>query len=361
MYIGIVNKKLIGKGIVFEKDDMYLFNETMKNKFENHFSKVGLKDVVDFLHINEAFDRFERNNSSTVLIIRSGGIGDIIALSSVCNLLYGKKIIFLTNKTYKPVFSWFLNDRIKVVDFNEPLLSGSVTRFVLNSRSIKRVNFDGVIEEGSSKNWYQIFYDSIGISSNELRPALRTYRGTQLPSNIDKSRYSVLICHRASANMRSMSFQNMYTALLETKFSNSNIYVHVGNLSNEDNEFIKLVDDERIKIIKAEGVKEFLLDVFDADMVLSVDTAAIHFREGIQKPAIAFYASFTAECRTLGYKYTKGVNITSTCDLQPCFLHQTVIGQVCPRSEKESVFAPCLDHRVNKSVIEQIVKAINNY
>jgi hypothetical protein len=361
MYIGIVNKRLEGKGMIFEKDDMYLINENIKTKFENHFTKIGLNNVIEFKPINKVFEKYENNNSSTVLIIRSGGIGDIIALSSICTQLTGKSIIFLTQKQYKPVFDWFQNDRIRVVDFNEPMFSGSVTKFILNSRSIKLIDFDGVIENGSDENWYKIFYRSIGVNSTELRPALRTHRGTQIPSNINKSIHSILVCHKASANMRTMAFQDIYTAIQETKYKDSNIYVHTGNITPKDSEFIKSVKDEKIKIISAPGVKEFLLDCYDADLVLSVDTAAIHFREGIQKPAIGFYASFTAECRTLGYRFTKGVNITSGCDLQPCFLHQTVLNQVCPRSEKDSMFAPCLDSRINKSVVEQIIKAINNY
>jgi ADP-heptose:LPS heptosyltransferase len=127
-----------------------------------------------------------------------------------------------------------------------------------------------------------------------------------------------------------MRFQDIYESLIKLIGDlDINIYIHRRNIRPIDQEFIDQVDDDRIKIINAENLNKFFLDVFDATLSISVDTAQFHFREGIEKPAVGLYGPFPYECRTKYYKYTLSMNIESKCPNMPCFIHVKSSESIC--------------------------------
>ncbi len=359
MYVGVWLKQIKAPGYEFNPGDMYLVSPEMRFKFQESFKKNNIENAIKYAELNHVFEQYKFDNANTVMIVRTGGIGDIVALSSICEYLTGKNIIFITSEAMKPVFNWYSNQRVRVVSFNEPVFSGGLTDLMLRSGTIKRMYCDGIIENGETDNWYKVFFDNIGVNSSTdwWRPSMRTIRTTQKPSNISKEKKSILICPRASANMRSMSFETLYDAV-KPLFPDANIYVHSGNVTEEE---ITWIADSNVKVIKALDVKEFLLDVYDADLVVSVDTGALHFREGICKPAVGLYSSFNTYSRTVGYKFTKSYDIVSRCDLQPCFIHQTEWDQVCEKSKIGSKVAPCLDRKINKTLVDQITEALKDF
>jgi ADP-heptose:LPS heptosyltransferase len=127
-----------------------------------------------------------------------------------------------------------------------------------------------------------------------------------------------------------MRFQDIYEFLIKIiKDADVNIYIHARNLRKNDMDFIENVNDDRIKVIEAKSLNMFFLDVFDADLSISVDTAQFHFREGVEKPAIGIYGPFPYECRTKYYKYTKSIDIKSKCPNMPCFIHVKSADSIC--------------------------------
>ena len=95
---------------------------------------------------------------------------------------------------------------------------------------------------------------------------------------------------------------------------------------------------------------QYLNQLDRAKFVISVDTSAIHFREGIGKPALGLYGAFSADSRTKYYKFTKSIDIKSNCDIQPCFLHE----KQCPKITTEK-FAPCLSTNILTNELQDII------
>jgi hypothetical protein len=356
MYIAHIKKDFHSQFKEYKKGEVYLFNEENKNKIDFKLKVACLKNRIEWTPFFEAFKPLNINNysPSKTIIIRSGGIGDLIALSSICEQIPGK-ILFLTNGYYKPVFDWYRDSKnIDVIDYSKPLFSEMTFTKLVNLYKTTRVAmFDGSIEEGNNENWFHVFYNSIGfdIKPELCRPHLKYFK--QTTSNINIYKPSILIQHRASANMRSTSFQVIYEALAEI-VDDVNIYVHDSNCTDNDFLFIEGLTDKRVSIIHSENIEGYLNDLFDANLTISVDSAAIHFREGIKKPAIGIYNSFTAESRCKYYKYTYSFDVKSPCPIQPCFLHQTKLNEVCSEAKEGSFVAPCVDKYYNSTLINQL-------
>ena len=96
-------------------------------------------------------------------------------------------------------------------------------------------------------------------------------------------------------------------------------------------------------------------------MTISVDTAAIHFREGVERPGLGIYSSFTTESRTKHYRFTHSFDVKSPCRFQPCFKHQSEINEVCRESAGGSLEAPCLSEKYNPGFVDQLVENMNDY
>ena len=169
-----------------------------------------------------------------------------------------------------------------------------------------------------------------------------------------------------------MKFQDIYESLIECIGSKDvNIYIHILNTTEQDLEYIKNLNDNRVKIIKAETLEQFFLDAFDVDLVLSVDSAIHHFREGIEKPSIGLYGPFPMECRNKYFRYTKSINIKSDCPNMPCFIHVRKANEICNfqqklhdekiYDEKNRMVAPCCCNDYNKTVKEQIINECKSY
>jgi ADP-heptose:LPS heptosyltransferase len=142
--------------------------------------------------------------------------------------------------------------------------------------------------------------------------------------------------------MRTIEFAEIYNALPEQIKSSHTIYSYVDT------------DIEGVKVIKANGVNNFFQDLMAADMVITVDSAAAHFREGLGLPAIALFNSFPFEIRTAGYEHVKSFNIKSECDMQPCFKHELSKGDLCPKIKTWQYSAPCFNSMENKYLKEQL-------
>lgn len=164
---------------------------------------------------------------------------------------------------------------------------------------------------------------------------LSTKRINNKPSNIDFSKPSIIINCRSTAIIRSMRFQDIYESVIKCIGNKDvNIYTHERNLVEVDKTFIEHIKDERIKVISAKSLGDFLLDLYDASLTISVDTAMFHFREGVEKPAIGLYGPFPYESRTKYYKYTKSLNIKSDCPFMPCFIHVRKPDAICEFQKK---------------------------
>jgi hypothetical protein len=316
-----------------------------------------IDEYVKFIVFDSMFDKATKDGNFTdMIIVRYGGIGDLIALTSIIDYFDDKRIHFITNMKYSAVFDWFVIKPYKVYGAFEPFQRKlTINGFDKRFRNWAKFQGEGIIENGSSKNWFELFFEFIEENEPDkefLRPDLKQYRINDKESNISylQKQYSLnskslLICNKSTIMMRTCKASDIIAALPE---NNYDIFVYESSLMSGE----KI--PKEINIIPKTDLETFLLDCFDADMVISVDSGALHFREGIGKPAIGLYNSFTTESRTKYYIHTKSYDIESDCDLQPCFLHERADLKFCPKGNKDSFAAPCLDSEYNNTLHEQL-------
>lgn len=283
-------------------------------------------NVIGRIHTDTTISKFDPNKHKNLLIVRSGGIGDLLALSDIAlsAIDQGIKLAVLTQRRMFPVIDWWKAQPTWLRHFDQPLFNvkrKSVPEFLQDWGTLRG---EDVIERGSRDNWYQIFSDASGLASKG-RPQLRNVRGT----NTETEEMVLRIVAGSTSVNRTMAIEAV-------------------------NDITKKWPGPVITN-KESSLRDYLYDLYDAEMVISVDTAAIHFREGVCKPALGLYTAFTAESRTKFYRYTKSINIKSPCEFQPCFLHANT-GK-CYKAKPEDLVAPCLDPKFNPSLEEQITKA----
>jgi ADP-heptose:LPS heptosyltransferase len=362
---------------IFKKGEIYATSPDTQPKMKRLFNELALKTrnpeylkAISFIDIDNFIKPVsKKDNPSNLLIIRSGGIGDIIALSSIINYFEKSKIHFLTDKKFFPVFDWFKKD-VRKIDLSDPIMpTGTKLNLMTKFSNWYRFVSEGKIENGHSRNWFELFYEMIGENSPAvelLRPQLKTKRFSLKGSNItdynDSINYatrnkSLLICNSASSMMRTIHVLDILEALDGLK--GYDIYVYWDNLDFPDIDYIKK-DSRNIIIIQHINLDLFLLDCYDADMVISVDSGALHFREGINKPAIGLYNSFTTESRTKHYQFTKSFDIKSDCPLQPCFTHENIYTKFCKKGNKNMFAAPCFDSKFNLTLQSQLTEIFEN-
>jgi hypothetical protein len=367
MVIMHIKKSMRGEnGKIFNAGDVYVTSELTQAKLTKALADQGAKNAVEFFPVNFLWDPFEYGMNSEILIIRTGGIGDLIAMSCIGSYCWHNTIRFLTNETLFPIFKWWETNNVNPRSITEPVYRGyRPIRASMIRNTTHRVYAEGLIEEGKPDNWFEVFFGAIGVKKvpvEMLRPQLQKDRISNKPSHINLRTPSIIVVHSASAPMRSFPFELAYKSIVEVIGTmDVTIYVHNVTLTAEDFKFLETVEsDERIRIINNSSLDEYLLDLYDATITFSTDTAAIHFREGVEKPAIAVYSSFTTDARTKFYQHTLSFNLTSKCDLQPCFIHQETRDHVCPKASLGEKTAPCMTW-LNPTAQRQIVDNMSEY
>ncbi len=335
------------------KGELYFQNVKQTNSFLATLKKYRLQDSVKVQQIDKVFAEFTgKQKVKNVYISRFGGIGDIVALSAVAKYIHEKysvKVFFVTQEKYKALFDWF-DCGTSFKSCNDSILL--VNQKVLLKPNLAYINFEGQIEK-SKENWFNLFFKNFDVDLTEFgRPFLKRPRFLRKSKNI-KDENNILLTLKATANIRSINLEPVILALLPF-IEKQTIYVHKDNLSQSDLIFIEKNRFTFLKVIEAKNLSEFLNDVACAKNVISTDTGALHFREGLGLSAIGLFGAFSSDCRTKYYKYTKSFNIKSDCNLQPCYQHCYTKDQICKNFKGNKEVAPCFDHNINVDLIDQL-------
>lgn len=355
-----IEKNLKSKDTILRKKNIYIMNDSQSQVFSNSLKRSNISNAITIVPISKILKQFDGTKiPPKIIIIRAGGIGDLIAISSLVKFIqktFNKQVTFITQAKYIPVLNWFETP----VMFHNPDKEIGVydINFQLNPK-VQYICFDNEIES-SNTNWFHIFFKNFNVDYSVYgRPALAVPDNLPKCSNNIKDKNAILLTLKSTANIRTIEFEPVYKALKPVA-PNHTIYIHETNLTTADIIFIKNVNDKKIKIIKTGGLSDFLNDVYFAQMLISTDTGSLHFREGVKKPAIGLYGAFSAECRTKYYKYTKSFNIVSDCNYQPCFKHTKHFDDVCSNFKGNSNVPPCFDQCFNKTLVSQLTKIFLN-
>jgi hypothetical protein len=288
----------------YQKDGVYLFDDANVEKVP---SSYGEKYNYDELPVF--------SGQPNLLLIRSGGIGDLMAYSVLHDIA---NVVFVTNGQYRP----FLKLWKTPPTFKEPKNPIWFARNESDMRA-KMATYgrlsgvEDAIELGSTRNWYEIINESAGRPNDRLRPQLNKPDVPFIEG--------CLVVSKASVVDRTANTQDVVDAV-SPYFSNV-VIAHEQDWT----------------------AQEYINALAGFEYVVSVDTSAIHIREGFGLPALGLYGAFLKECRTSGHEYTTAIQINNCT---PCHRHSRY---PC-KFNTHNHFAPCLSGEV---MIEQIRTALN--
>lgn len=360
-----------GKQITVLRNKKYIFSDfVLKTFIDNIVEKGGqahLKEMIT--NIEEIHNVFpvldlgdpieELKKIHTLVIIRTGGIGDLLALSNVAKLathifrdvlkVPKFKVFFVTDNKYGAVFRYFEQMVFPIYYFYDSIDTVLKKNNIFGTKGVRCTYFEGVIEERED-NWFDlqterlnlrkfalkdqidpeylvknpklvnIYNGNNGYNTNLLIEKMNINKIKQIFNNYKKNgTKTILIHHRASAWIRSFNLGDVINAILEyfneKQFDNYKIIIFSRNFTKSDGVFIeelKIQDPEaysKIESISTDNLHQFFYIVSNSDLVISSDTAAFHFREGIGGRAIGIYSSFPSRMRTKTYKNTRSYDI----------------------------------------------------
>ena len=283
-----------------------------------------------------------------------GGIGDVLAFSSVAEYLKDCPISIHTENRFFPVTKWFSNKRPFIKPFFAPIFT-EYTPFALATRykDFRRLPMEYAAVEAREVNWFDAMFQRIGLPGAPEgfdRPHLSS---PHAPRPMIKQ--TLLIKHRSSCQMRSSTLEDFYIPTRQA-YPKHKIYVDEIDLTETDRKYIAR-NKRHIHVIPAQSIEDHLQMLYEMSMVVCSDSSAIHFREGMCRPAVAVYGAMTKDSRTKGYRYTHSFDVLSGCDMQPCFLHELTKNQTCPMHLGDMV-APC---QSGESFREQLLLNLNEF
>ena len=330
------------------KGCIYVLSDEASQQLEDDSWKLPGKksDFYQIFDFEELFNSWVPESGRRLLMLRSGGLGDIAALS-----IYGHfadKINLLTFNNYLPVTDlWSIQPTIH--DLNGPIFSGiDFIRLNYLRKNYGYLDVNDMIEKGLRKNWYEVFIELINKPFSETygRPY---FKRIVFPTK--KYEIDILINNKATARMRSMNLKYLVEAISKAA-PHRKIFAFENQADGQE------IDN--VKFIEAKSVREYVDFILNAKDVISIDSAPVHIREGSRLPALALYFSFASEARTKYYKYVRSVDLPAVCELQPCFLHGINPEDHCIMANDKELYAPCAD-RLFKGLVNKIADEVNNY
>ena len=348
------------------KEGNYIYYPNEVRIARNDVTEKDWFIIIESKNLLRFYDDRIDKKCNNVLIICGGGIGDIIAYSALCKYLHekGKKVHFATQKKYFDVLKWFQTP-VEILDVEKPIFRDfSLSNRISKYSTWRRIITEMIIPLHNNRDWFEVIfaYSYVDkIDTKYLRPQLIKKRLTKKQSNIDKKVKTLLICNQSSCMMRNIEFDEIYRAIPEDVKKDYKIHAYEDNISGLDtmNKFTGKYQD--VHFILAPTLADFLNDLYDATDIITVDSAAVHFREGIGKRCLAMYNSFDKACRTSYYKHITAVNIKSECDKQPCFKHELKSGDLCEKVKKWQYSAPCFMSKTNKYLQPELTRIFNEY
>ena len=279
----------------FKKDGVYIFdNENVKRVPPSYGEVYPFDDLPTF------------NGQPNLILLRSGGIGDLMAYSILHDVC--PNIIFITQAKYRP-FMKLWETKPKFNTPNDPVFFARDRYDMIKKMQLYgRLNgIEDAIELGSTRNWYEIIEDASTIHNKRRRPCIVKPDAPFIPG--------CLIVSKSSVTDRTANHTDILEAV--KPFYNNIVLSHEQQWTEQ----------------------QYIEALAGFEMVISVDTSAIHIREGFKLPALGLYGAFVKECRTSGYEYTDSIQINQC---SPCQRHSRIPCKV----NKGTSYAPCLSGQV---------------
>lgn len=349
---GVLIKKQLPKKMLGKKGDLRMIHgsDLVKLGQMQAFMRNQYMIIDDMTNFIPPFVFDYRDAYKKLIFSRGAAIGDLVALSSpvVKMIDLGYDVTMVTEAAGFGIVDWYEKVPRKK-NYNDPF----ITNYRFGSDHVKQyghIDILGIIEKGERTNWYEVLYAVMNwpFSPAMGRPRLRLDRpdGEKRLNGDD-----LLFVVKATDSRRSIPIWTAYNcakaAGLDKKYR---LCVHRFNMKEIETEWIEM-KRPNLHIIETSSKSQALLDFYDAGYVISSDTGAFHFREGVQKKALGIYGAFSTDARTKYYIYTRSFDLAKSCPKQPCFEHGSLDGNFCTENKDKLFYSPCV-YDIEKQLIE---------
>lgn len=346
--------------------EVYLSCERDRNNKRIHLKPHKRK----FAHFFKRY-RGQDLNQKSLLVMRTGGIGDLIfsqpLLKRLKEMYPDCRIAYATAPRHMPIIEAWPNG---IVDAVIPI----PFKLEILQRTHYHLAFEGSIErneEGHTKNAYDIFSDVANVDVDftdpkyriEMRPdeKIVSELKPKLPNNF------VVLQMRATSPIRMMDVDNWYSVIKGIHDNTDLNFVFLDTPQYNDY-YNKVISDfsmtgltkERFKNACkiSESINHAVNIISLSEGVIGIDSAMIHICEGLKKPGICIYGPFKSHLRIRYYDYIKGIepkpeNIE--CNAWPCMRHGDEIFK-CPYKVGNAMHPQC----TNAVDTDEIVNAAVN-
>ena len=332
-----------------------LNGKTMFKPYRHHFSKY--------------FRRYrgEDLNGKSLLIWRTGGIGDIIVIQSVVKQLKERfpnvSITFSTIEKNMPILaSWDkgLIDRVTTLPFSLDVLKDHDYH----------MTFEGIIErckEAEKENCYDIYN----------RVASQKYDPDKYNPTIKSDHILDKTIERLSIPEKTVALQTRASSILRTM--PPEIMIDIINILHEKGYNVGIIDSQLYsssidKLISAMIIdKQRMVNLSSASKTIlhgvslmnkcigaiCIDSAFSHIAAALGKPVVTVYGPFKGKVRM---KYYKNVDLVepeddwNDCGKYPCFFHDDRLSQ-CPYIERKER-PGCMLSIKAKDVVEKFINLL---
>jgi len=328
---------------------------------ENHNVRILKPSNVKFRNIYKPYLGQDLTNK-TLLVSRTGGIGDLLFIKPNLNFLKEKypscNINFCCGPQYQPMIdTWDCVDNLLDLPFSVSYL------FKADYHAI----FEGVIErckEAENTNAYSLFSrwlkldlpDDLLIPKQEAKPEkveeckeiLKTWGLDNKPFFIAQIRASSPI-----RTPRPNFWMKIFNAL-----TNKGYNILITDSPHQSDNIDKLIQslENQEKVFNfcqhSPSIDYTIAIVSLSQLSISTDTALIHIAQSLGVPGFGMYGPFPAFVRLKTYKNVDWVE--GKCEDSPCFLHGR---NPCPRNVKG--YGPCYDTINVEEVVEKVGRLIN--
>lgn len=335
---------------------------------EKSKQKLLIPASVKFKNIYRPYQGQELKDGDSILVFRTGGIGDLLFIQP--NLRYLKEkypnciIRFACGPQYQAM--------VETWDCIDELLD---LPFALNAliKSTYHILFEGVIErctQAHFDNAYNLFSRWIGldlpdellIPKQDAKPELIDECLQQLNKWGLKEKDFVLMQLRASSPVRTPRHEFWIKIINELNKRGYNV-VLTDNPRQTDqiNEFIQLCENKKMVFNyckHSETIAHSIALTKSATATLATDSAMNHIAASLGVKSFGVYGPFPGYIRMKTYPNSAWVDATRSCG--PCFLH----GHLACEHAKGG-YSPCYDELIDtdeklKSVIDKFEELLKS-
>jgi len=301
--------------------------------------------------------RGQELNNKRLLVLRTGGIGDLLFIQP--NLRYLKqkypscKIIFATGLQYHSMVETWTDciDVLTTLPFNE-------SDFISCQYHL---TFEGVIErtrEAHTTNAYELFSKWMGLNldKNLLRPVqepndivyseVRQILKNNFKLDINKNNKLCAIQLRASSPIRTPHPGQLWVPIINFLISQNYKIIITDNpamhsqIENIINTFFKEHRDKIFNFTKhSQSISYSIALAKIVDMVVGIDSSLLHIAESVGTKNFGIYGPFPGSIRLSTYKYNDWIDCTASC--APCFTHGH---RPCIYGGNNGGCSPCYQH-----------------